>query len=101
MTQPNSIIDRSRGPQLSTSRITQLGAFYYLCRGDDFDLVHPAMPTLTREEFDVVVEYVEAHRVEMIEQDRRAEERIRHGIEVLPHSWWLGVESVGFPISLD
>src|SRR5262245_32044309 len=81
MTPPITIVDRGRGPQLSTSRITVLDVFYYLHRGDDFDVIHRAMPTLTREEFDVVVEYVEAHRAELIARDRRAEERTRRGIE--------------------
>jgi hypothetical protein len=81
MTQPITITDCGRGPQLSTSRITVLDVFYYLHRGDDFELIHRAMPTLTREEFDVVVEYIAAHRAELIERDRRAEERIRRGIE--------------------
>jgi hypothetical protein len=38
------------------------------------------MPVLTREEFDAVVEYVAAHRAELVEQDRRAEEAIRRDI---------------------
>src|SRR5439155_22222366 len=81
MSQPITIIDRGRGPQLSTSRITVLDVFYYLRRGHDFDFIRRAMPSLTREEFDTAVEYVADHRDELIEQDRRAEESIRRGIE--------------------
>ena len=80
MSQPITIIDRGRGPQLSTSRITVLDVFYYLHRGHDFDFIHAAMPSLTRAEFDTTVEYVAAHRAELIEQDRRAEEAIRRDI---------------------
>jgi hypothetical protein len=55
MTSPITIIDRGRGPQLSTTRITVLDVFYYLHRGYDFNVVHQAMPTLTREEFDAEI----------------------------------------------
>ncbi len=74
------IVDRGRGPQLSTTRITVLDVFYYLHRGYDFDQVQQAMPSLSRAEFDVVLDYVKVHRDELIEEDRRAEEHIQRGI---------------------
>lgn len=49
------IVDRGRGPQLTTSRITVLDVFYYLHRGYDFDFIHRAMPSLTRAQFDAIV----------------------------------------------
>jgi hypothetical protein len=73
-TETIEIINRGRGPQLSTSRITVLDIFYWLHRGYGWDEVHYGMPTLTREEFDVVMEYVEQHRDDLVERDRRAEE---------------------------
>jgi len=76
-----SIVDHGRGPQLSTTRITVLDVFYYLHRGYDFDTIHEIMPTLSREEFDVVAEYVTAHHDELVEKDRKAEEFIRKGVE--------------------
>ena len=79
-TETIQIIDRGRGPQLSTSRLTVLDVFYYLHRGYDFDFIHQAMPSLTREEFDVVVDYVNAHHAEMVERDSRAEEFVQRGI---------------------
>jgi hypothetical protein len=75
------IVDRGRGAQLSTSRITVLDVFYYLHRGHDFASIRQIMPNLTREEFDVVAAYVQQHQDELIEQDRRAEELIRRGLE--------------------
>jgi mitochondrial fission protein ELM1 len=80
-TESPQIVDRGRGPQLSTSRITVLDVFYYLHRGYDFDVVHYAMPSLTREEFDLVVLYVKDHHDELADRDRKAEEFIRKGIE--------------------
>ena len=64
----------------STSRITVLDVFYYLHRGYDFDFIHRAMPTLTREEFDAIVNYTENHKADLVEQDRRAEEFHQRGM---------------------
>jgi hypothetical protein len=72
-TQTIEIVDRGRGPQLSTSRITVLDVFYYLHRGHGFDMVHQAMPSLTREEFDVIVAFTKSHHDELVEKDRRAD----------------------------
>src|SRR6266542_811996 len=74
------IVDRGRGPQLSTTRITVLDIFYWLHRGYGWDAIHETMPTLTRAEFDVVMEYVNQHGDELIERDRRAEEYVQKRI---------------------
>jgi hypothetical protein len=39
------------------------------------------MPIVTRAEFDLVLDYVNAHREELVEKDRRAEEFHRRGME--------------------
>jgi hypothetical protein len=75
------IVDHGRGPQLSNSRITVLDVFYYLHRGHGFDVVHDVMPSLSRAEFDLIVDYVNEHREELIERDNKAEEFVRKGIE--------------------
>lgn len=74
------IVDRGRGPQINGHRITVLDVFYYLNRGYDFEFIQQAMPTLTRDEFDAVVDYVDQHLEELVEQDRRADERIKKGV---------------------
>jgi hypothetical protein len=74
------IVDRGRGPQLSTSRITVLDIFYYVHRGYDFELIQQVMPRLSREEFNAVMAYVNEHREEVMENDRRAEQFIQRGI---------------------
>jgi hypothetical protein len=79
-TETIEIVDYGRGPQLSTIRITVMDIFYWLNRGHGWDVVHECMPTLTREEFDVVMEYVNQHREELIEKDRRAEEWVQQKI---------------------
>jgi len=76
-----SIVDLGRGPQIEGHRLTVMDVFYYLHRGYDFDFIHRAMPTLTREQFDAVVEYVSTHRDELAVKDQHVEERIRKGIE--------------------
>ena len=57
-----------------------MDVFYYLHRGRDFDFIHRAMPSLTRAEFDAVVDYVNKHHDELVEEDRLAEEWIDRGI---------------------
>ena len=74
------IVDLGRGPQIEGQRLMVLDVFYYLHRGYDFDFIHRAMPSLTREQFDAVVEYVKEHHDELVEKDRRVEERIQQGI---------------------
>src|SRR5438128_1803693 len=75
------IVDIGRGPQVEGHRITVMDVFYYLHRGYDFDFIHRAMPSLTREEYDAVVAYVKDHHDELVEKDRRVEERNRKGVE--------------------
>jgi uncharacterized protein (DUF433 family) len=74
------IVDIGRGPQIEGHRLTVMDVFYYLHRGRDFDFIHRAMPTLMREQFDAVVEYVKTHRDELVAEDRCVEERIQQGI---------------------
>jgi hypothetical protein len=66
-----AIVEKGRGPQLSTSRITVMDVFYYLHRGYDFDFIHEVMPSLTRPEFDLIAAYAENRREELAEKDRQ------------------------------
>lgn len=75
------IVDYGRGPQIEGHRLTVMDVFYYLHRGYDFDFIHRAMPSLTREQFDAVVEYVNDHRDELVEKDRRIDEFHQRGAE--------------------
>jgi uncharacterized protein (DUF433 family) len=74
------IVDVDRGPQIEGHRLTVMDVFYYLHRGRDFEFIHRAMPSLTREQFDAVLDFVKEHREELAEADRRVEERIKRGI---------------------
>lgn len=76
-----TIVDRGRGPQLSTNRITVLDVFYYLQRGHDFAFIHEALPDLSSEEFDVVMAFVQDHRDELVEKARQGEDFHRRGAE--------------------
>jgi uncharacterized protein (DUF433 family) len=75
------IVDLGRGPQIEGHRLTVLDVFYYLHRGYDFEFIHRAMPSLTREQFDAVVVYVNEHHEELVEKDRRVDEFYRQAIE--------------------
>src|SRR5947208_13177732 len=74
------IVDVGRGPQIAGHRLTVMDVFYYLRRGFDFEFIRQALPSLTREEFDAVADYVRAHHAELVERDHRAEDFIRRGI---------------------
>src|SRR5436309_12219088 len=74
------IVDYGRGAQLEGHRLTVMDVFYYLHRGRDFEFIHHALPTLTREQFDAVVEYVKEHHDELVAEDCEVEQRIKQGI---------------------
>jgi uncharacterized protein (DUF433 family) len=79
-TETIEIVDRGRGPQLSTTRITVMDVFYWLHRGYGWDHIQKSMPTLTRAEFDVVMEYITPRRQELAEKDARVEAYIQQKI---------------------
>src|SRR5437773_686572 len=66
------IIDRGRGPQLSTSRITVLDLVPYFQEGRGYDEIVRWLPSLTCEEIEIAERYYRAHQAEMDEKDRRA-----------------------------
>jgi uncharacterized protein (DUF433 family) len=69
------IVDRGRGPQLSTSRITVQDVVPYLQDNWTHAQIREAMPILTDEEIDLIQQYVRDHYEEVMEQDRRIRER--------------------------
>jgi uncharacterized protein (DUF433 family) len=71
-----TIVDRGRGLQLSTSRITVQDLVPYFQRGLSHDEIIRWIPTLTENELAVVERYYREHRQELDEQDRRIRERI-------------------------
>jgi hypothetical protein len=75
------IVDRGRGLQLSTSRITVQDLVPYFQRGESYEEIMRWIPVLTREEIAVVDRYYQAHQRELDEEDRciraRTEERVR------------------------
>ena len=79
-TETIQIIDRGRGPQLSTTRITVMDVFYWFHRGYGWDEIRDLMPTLSREELEVVAAYVNEHHDELVEKDRRVEENTQKRI---------------------
>jgi hypothetical protein len=58
-----------------------MDVFYYLHGGYDFDFIHRAMPSLTRDQFDAVVTYANEHHDELVDKDRRVDEFHQRGIE--------------------
>jgi len=75
------IVDRGRGPQLSTSRVTVLDLVHYFQRGTEYDEINRWIPTLSHDEIALAERYYLAHKSDFDEQERqvqiRREEQIR------------------------
>jgi uncharacterized protein (DUF433 family) len=69
------IVDRGRGPQLSTSRITVQDLVPYFQRQWTYQQILEIMPVLTVEEIQAVERYVQENYAAVMEQDRRIRER--------------------------
>lgn len=70
-----TIVDKGRGPQLSTSRITVQDLVPYFQLNYSYDDILEIMPTLSVAEIQVVERYVDEHREEVMEEDRQIRER--------------------------
>lgn len=75
MTKAIEIVDRGRGPQLSTSRITVQDLVPYLQRNLTDAQIREIIPVLTLDEIHAVEEYVRGNFDAVMEQDRRIRER--------------------------
>jgi uncharacterized protein (DUF433 family) len=69
------IVDRGRGPQLSTSRITVQDLVPYFQNKYGYEYILEAMPSLSVAEIEVVERYVQEHYEEVMEEDRRIRKR--------------------------
>ena len=79
-TETIELVDRGRGLQLSTTRITVQDLVPYFQEGCPHDEIIRWIPTLTSEEIAVVERYYREHTVELDEQDRRIRERTEQRI---------------------
>src|SRR6516164_5004953 len=69
------IVDRGRGPQLSTSRITVQDLVPYFQEKCSHEEIMRWIPVLTGEEIQIVETYIKHHYEEVMGQDRRIGER--------------------------
>jgi uncharacterized protein (DUF433 family) len=69
------IVDRGRGPQLSTSRITVQDLVPYFQRGESYEEIMRWIPILTQQEIALVERYYRQHQHELDEEDRRIRAR--------------------------
>jgi hypothetical protein len=70
-TEPIQIVDRGRGLQLSTSRITVQDLVPYFQEGRSHDEILRWIPTLSRDEIAVVERYYRHHKEELDSERRR------------------------------
>jgi len=75
MSKTIEIVNRGRGLQLSTSRITVQDLVPYFQRGASYDEIIRWIPVLTHEEIGIVERYYREHKDELDAQDRRIRER--------------------------
>jgi uncharacterized protein (DUF433 family) len=69
------IVDRGRGPQLATSRITVQDLVPCIQQNYSHEQILEIMPVLTVEEIEAVERYVRDNYAAVMEQDRRIRER--------------------------
>jgi uncharacterized protein (DUF433 family) len=69
------IVDRGRGLQLSTSRVTVQDLVPYFQEGCTVEEITRWIPTLTAEEIAVAQQYYRDHQQELDEEDRLIRER--------------------------
>ena len=70
-----TVVDRGRGPQLSTSRITVQDLVPYFQEGASQQEILYVFPSLILDEVVVLERYYREHQREMDEQDQRIRER--------------------------
>lgn len=70
-----AIVDKGRGAQLSTSRITVQDLVPYFQLKYGYDEILKIMPTLSVAEIQAVERYVEEHYDEVMEEDRQIREQ--------------------------
>ena len=68
-----ALVDRGRGLQLSTSRITVHDLVPYFQAGCSYDEIIRWIPSLTQEEIAVVERYYRQHQEELDEYERRVQ----------------------------
>jgi uncharacterized protein (DUF433 family) len=68
-----TLVDRGRGLQLSTSRITIHDLVPYFQDGCSYDEIIRWLPSLTHEEIAIVERYYRQHRDELDEYERRVQ----------------------------
>src|SRR5437868_91502 len=74
VTKTIEIVDRGRGPQLSTCRITVQDVVPYLQNGSSYGEIVQAMPILSVAEIQAIERYVAEHKAEVMDEDRRIRE---------------------------
>jgi uncharacterized protein (DUF433 family) len=80
MNQEITLVDRGRGLQLSTTRITVQDLVPYFQQGCSHEEILRWIPSLSHEEIAVVEQYYQKHKAELDEEDRRIREYIEERI---------------------
>jgi uncharacterized protein (DUF433 family) len=76
--EPIAIIDRGRGPQLASTRITVFDVIHYLEGGHSANYIALVLG-ITLAEVQALIHYIEEHKDEVMAAHRQIEERIARG----------------------
>jgi uncharacterized protein (DUF433 family) len=82
MTMPIELVDRGRGLQLSTSRITVQDLVPYFQQGYSYAAIIRWIPTLSHEEIAINESYYRQHQPELDEEDRQIRARVAEQIRL-------------------
>jgi uncharacterized protein (DUF433 family) len=81
-TETIEIVDRGRGPQLSTSRITVQDLVPYFQEGRSHEEIMRWVPSLTAEEIAVAERYYHDHQAELDEEDKQIRAHVTEQIRL-------------------
>jgi uncharacterized protein (DUF433 family) len=93
MTHEIKLVDRGRGLQLSTSRVTVQDLVPYFQQGYSHEEILRWLPTLTCEEIALVERYYQDHKQELDEEDRRIRQRREEQVRLQGQRFPEGEES--------
>jgi uncharacterized protein (DUF433 family) len=75
---PIAIVDRGRGPELAGTRITVFDVLHYLDGGHS-PVYIAAVLSLSTDEVQALLQYIDAHKAEVMAAHHQIEERIARG----------------------
>jgi uncharacterized protein (DUF433 family) len=93
-TETIEIVDRGRGPQLSTSRVTVQDLLPYYREGTSNEDIRRWIPSLTDAEIAALSEYIRTHYEEVLDTERKTQQ-YHDGQRATQPAWTRATEPLG------